>query len=245
MLPALPEPWRGSIEGKGSIFIGADASSLHRNFTQATCNFAKGCVGQVSHGTLAAMNKHNLAGMMVALAIFTISTLSSAEANKPTAEQAVTVEDVQALQALIPPEAHPHGKPAGFERAGEAKRVALAIAKGARSSEEAALAAVYAAYEASNEPKAEGDGHKSFGLFQLNGERTPKECAFDPDCAFGVWKALKDDAETRCARNPPEERLAVIASGSCDLARAKVRVRYQIAARVLAELWQQENLPKE
>jgi hypothetical protein len=173
--------------------------------------------------------------LLCTLAFF-VGMTSDSDAGTAVDVVALTPDDVAAMQARLPPEAHPHAKPAGYDRAGDAKRVAAAIARRAGSYRDAALAVTYAAYESSNQVEAKGDlrdgEYHSFGVFQLN-EHTPKTCAFDPDCAVGVWLSLVEDAETRCGRNPPDERLAVIASGSCDLGRTKVRVRAQIAQRIL------------
>lgn len=184
------------------------------------------------------------------ISIATVSLFPAAVAVADTSPAAriVSVDEVIAMQAELPPEAHPHAKPAGYDKAGDAVAVARSISKYAKTYKAASLAATYAAYESSNQIRAKGDRrngeYRSFGAFQLN-EITPQECSLNLDCAVQVWFALTEDAETRCAQNPPDEKLAVVASGDCSLGRQKVRIRAEIAKRVLNKLEINSMLPKE
>jgi len=96
---------------------------------------------------------------------------------------------------------------------------------------------VTSAYESANDPHARGDCDRvthdcpSKGAFQLKNVR--EEIADDPAQAARVWLSLAADAEMRCSANPPEERLAVLASGSCNRARGKARRRAETARAIV------------
>lgn len=142
------------------------------------------------------------------------------------------------------------GRPApvgGFEQAGAAREVAEAIARRvneeeatllASPQEDAAYLAVFAAYEAGNQPHARGDFFygvpRSYGVMQLRG--FPLEVADDPYRAIGAWLGVARASSELCRENPPAERLAALASGRCDAGRAKVRGRVELAQRIVEEV---------
>lgn len=121
-------------------------------------------------------------------------------------------------------------RPGGWDRIGAAQEIAKAISSSARSREEAARMAVFAAFEGGNQKLARGDGGKSRGVFQLQG--VPDYVAFTPELAARAWLRLADSVA--CLENPSEERLAALASGSCQRGRALVRGREAIVQKLLA-----------
>jgi hypothetical protein len=163
---------------------------------------------------------------------------SEADSSEPL-EASLSPEQIVAMQATFPNEgAAPLGKAAGFDKLRGSRKVAIIIAQGARSRLEAALAAVYAAYEGGNQAQAKGDRDASgefhsFGVFQLSSKHTDPALAFDTRRAFRVWQAMKDRVEEQCGSNEPEERLAALISGDCRLARAQARKRYEVAERAM------------
>jgi hypothetical protein len=175
--------------------------------------------------------------MTKAIAYILAAALTTTIASPLGAADELNVDVVLAMMARIPPEARPKGKPAGYDRAHDARAVAHAVAATANSREQAALMTVYAAYESAFDTHARGDCNldRSYcaakGAFQL--WNVPPEVADDPLKAAPKWLALAADAEARCAKNPPDERLAVLASGSCDRARPKVRRRAETARAIV------------
>jgi hypothetical protein len=148
-----------------------------------------------------------------------------------------TSDDVLSMMARIPNECALYGKcpitPAGFERSKDARVIAHAISDGVQDEDDpwgrAALAAVYAAYESglSSCPRP-GDGGHSHGTFQL-WDAKDVLAACNPRLAFPLWMTLVRASEKACAANPPDERLAQLASGSCSKGRVKVRQRAELA----------------
>jgi hypothetical protein len=139
--------------------------------------------------------------------------------------------DVLSLMARVPEKAHP-SRPGHYEQAGDAREIAAGIANAAGDRETAALLTVFAAYESSNQKCAIGDGGRSAGAFQL--QYVPREVACDPMRAASIWLAMAKDAQTRCLNNEPDERLAVLTSGSCSRGRAVARTRVRIAREIAA-----------
>jgi len=142
--------------------------------------------------------------------------------------ESLSTADVMAMAALLPPE----GKttPGGYEKANDARAIAEGIAAAAPSRERAALMLTFAAYESGLQISARGDGGASRGPFQL--KYVPDEVAYSPERAARYWLYLAAESERHCATNPPDEKLASLASGSCQRARAKVRKRVETARRI-------------
>ncbi len=143
--------------------------------------------------------------------------------------------DVLAMMARLPAVEVPHTdaqrQPGGFERIGVANALARAIADLTPHRQAASLMVVYAAYEGGNLRCAVGDGGASLGPYQL--QDVPETIACDPIEASKVWIQKAKYSWRRCDKNPPEERLAHLASGSCDRGRALARRRDAIARRIL------------
>jgi hypothetical protein len=155
-----------------------------------------------------------------------------------TPPETVTAPEVLAMMARIPAvenEASPaYARVGHWERLGVAGELAVAIATVAPSRETAALMALYAAFEGGNQACAVGDGGKSLGPFQLQRASTLTACSALP--AARAWLKLADWSWKTCAGNPPDERLALLASGSCQRGRQQVRKRAELARRILTEL---------
>jgi hypothetical protein len=153
------------------------------------------------------------------------------------AEPRASPEDVLSWMAKVP--ACEGGKP-GCERPGRwdhigiAPEIAKAIAAVAPSRSAASLMVVYSLWEGGNQRCAVGDGGRSLGPFQL--QDRPEAIACDPVSAARVWLRMAEYSWKACEAKglPPDERLAQLASGSCDRARDKVRKRAELA-RELAQ----------
>jgi hypothetical protein len=166
---------------------------------------------------------------MKILALLAIAVCITTTANAAP-ETSVSVDDVLSMAAQIPPEQSPHSKPAGFHKSPDAQAVAAGIAANASSREEAALMVVYAAYESGLSILARGDGGKSRGPFQL--KYVPDSVAYDPTAAAHYWLYLAGKSRELCSKNPEDEQLASLASGYCNVARTKVRLRAETARRI-------------
>ena len=92
--------------------------------------------------------------------------------------------------------------------------------------------ALFSAWEGGMRKTALGDGGKSKGIVQLQG--VPDEVAFTPLLALRAWQKQAD--AVTCSGNPPDERLAALASGSCFKARALVRHREEVRRAIRARL---------
>jgi hypothetical protein len=184
-----------------------------------------------------ALRRHVFAVLLALLA-------SLAAAGDVDAEgELVSAGEVLELIAKIPAECGlyvtpgcPRGNLGHYERGPSVRAIAQAIASHARDREEAATAAVFAAYESGMNAHAKGD--KKAGVYHSRGPwalyDVSPDVAEDPDRAIVRWLAIKRDAETRCAENPPAERLAVLASGHCDRGKKKVRVRMRVVHELVA-----------
>jgi hypothetical protein len=154
-----------------------------------------------------------------------------------------TSDDVLSMMARIPNECALYDKcpmtPAGFERSRDARRIANVIADGVKDEDDpwgrAALATVYVAFESDVQacPRA-GDGGHSHGGWQLWDPQDPL-AACNPRLAFPLWMRRVRASETACAANPPDERLAQLASGSCTKGRVKVRKRAELAKIIVQD----------
>jgi len=141
-------------------------------------------------------------------------------------------DDVLEMMAKVPPAG-------AYVRTGHARQIAEAIAdhatalEGLSLRETEALLVVYAARESANTLCVKGDGGRSLGTFQLQGVSEGVAC--DPAQAVTAWLGRASASIALCASNAPEERLAALASGSCDhgrlVARARMLLARQIASR--------------
>lgn len=153
-------------------------------------------------------------------------------------ESRVTSEEVLRMMAKVPAvedeRSAAHDRPGHFERLGIAGELAVAIALVAPSRTAASLMVLYAAFEGGNLRCAEGDGGKALGPYQLQG--VAREVACDPVASSRAWLRLADWSWKVCtkAESPPDERLAFLASGSCDRGRKKVRARAELARLIAA-----------
>jgi hypothetical protein len=142
----------------------------------------------------------------------------------------LTSADVMGMIERVPP--------GGYERGGDALAIAAAIAELADGSitgdvwEDAALVAVYSSLEGANRRCPVGDGGKSLGPLQL--QRSSRAVACTPALAVAEWLRRARDSVARCAKLQPDERLAALASGSCDRGRALVRQRAELARTIVA-----------
>lgn len=142
---------------------------------------------------------------------------------------ALTTDDVMSLMRAIPEKAHP-ARSGRYDQVGDAREIAAGIAHVASDRGTAALMSVYAAYESSMQKCAIGDSGRSAGAWQL--QYVPREVACDPMRAASIWLAMAKDAQTRCPDNEPDDKLAVLASGSCTRGRLVARSRARIAREV-------------
>jgi hypothetical protein len=153
---------------------------------------------------------------------------------EPAADPKATADDVLAMMAKLPvvevPKTPEQNRLGHWERIGVARELAAAIAEVAPTRTAASLHVVYAAFEGGNQRCAAGDGGKSLGPYQL--QRLPESVACDPLAAARIWQERANYSWKRCTKNPPEERLAQLASGSCDNGRTLTRRRAKIAARI-------------
>jgi hypothetical protein len=126
--------------------------------------------------------------------------------------------------------------PGGYERGAAVQPIAKAIAELADGTitgdvyEDAALEAIYSSFEGGNRRCPVGDGGKSRGPWQL--QRTSRAIACTPTLALAEWIRRARESVKLCADNPPDERLAALASGSCDRGRALVRQRAELARAI-------------
>lgn len=131
----------------------------------------------------------------------------------------------------------PKGTPGRF-RSKEIPAYAAAIAVEARDLTEAATAATFLAYESAVNSHAVGDKDSkdgaSYGGFQMKEFWIAKEKATDPASAVHAWLLLKRRSEELCSGNPPDARLAALASGNCSHAWRRVERRMQVVRDVVA-----------
>lgn len=148
-------------------------------------------------------------------------------------------DDVLAMMRQLPNECAlykqcPDGL-AGFDLVHDAREIAEAIADGVKGEVDpwgrAALGAVYSSDESANQRCRVGDGGQSVGAWQMKG--LSKDAACTPAREFPLWLAAVRRSEAACAHNAPDERLAALASGSCDHGRQKVRFRAVLARKIL------------
>ena len=133
----------------------------------------------------------------------------------------------------------PRGYSSGhFDTLRDAHLVAKAISDGVVNEEEpwkrAAEGVVFAGYESGNDRCAIGDGGRSYGVWQVQG--LSKDVACDPSREFSMWLSAVKRSETLCVDNAENERLARLASGSCDRGRRKVRNRENFAIQLVKKV---------
>jgi len=157
-----------------------------------------------------------------------------------SAETVLTPDDVLAMMARVPASEHvPHAKPAPWHKIRDAHVIAKAIARAARTPEEGSRMVVYDVWESGNDSHARGDfdktGHaQALGAWQLH--NVPAEIADNPYKAVFAWRDLADMNAKMCADHPEAERLAGLASGSCDRALDKVRHRDEVSHQIITPL---------
>ena len=139
-------------------------------------------------------------------------------------------------------EAYPNGPTAKYSQIGSGREVSIAISRVADGSvtgdarEDAALMAVYAAFESANRGCAVGDGGKALGVWQL--QYTSRTVACDPYKAALHWRAMARYSVKMCAADgmpgkaDPLARLALVVSGDCIRGLKKTRERATLARRV-------------
>ena len=147
-----------------------------------------------------------------------------------------SASEVRAMMARVPIESSSIAAPAHYERVGDARIIAQAIAHVARTRYEAAELVVYGAYESGYQKCAEGDRDehgvpKALGAWQLQG--VTRELACDPEHAARYWLATAEASREKCASNPPDERLAALVSGSCAHGHVKSRYREAVVRLVM------------
>ena len=146
---------------------------------------------------------------------------------------ALTTDDVLAMMDRAP--AHELGKtPYRWSRQGQANRIAAAIAKVAQSRDEAGDLVVFDLFESNNRLSAVGDHGQSHGPWQLSTKRARPEVARDPEKAAAIWLELAARSRKDCANLPEDERLAEVASGSCERGRVLARRRARLRRLVVA-----------
>ncbi len=150
-------------------------------------------------------------------------------------------DDVLAISAKIPATELGPRSPGHWDTTRDAREIAMAIAQVAPDLETAALMDVYAAFEGGMRRCPMGDsrsrgwgGYEALGAWQLHA--TPARIACDPYRAAAKWLSIVRATEKLCWRNAPEERLAALASGSCDRGRELVRRRAKLAHELVVHV---------
>jgi len=172
-----------------------------------------------------------LPAVLLALSVLLVTSRSSPE------ERVCSVDDVLALMDRAP--ATEFGKaPHKWSRVGQANRIARAISRAAKTTEQAADLVIYDLYESANTVSAIGDHGKSHGPWQISEDRAAPAVAHDPDKAAPIWLELADKSRSDCADLPDDEQLAEVASGSCKAGRTLARRRAALRRRILAAAMQ-------
>ena len=167
--------------------------------------------------------------------ILVVVTLTLIAIDAHAQENTVSADDVIAMIVESPVQLG-HWRKAGFDKKPEAREIAEAIAAAADGSllgnvrEDAALMAVYAAYEGGMRKCVVGDGGKSWGTWQM--QRASWKIACTPSLAIQEWLSRAQWSTKACERFPLEERLAQLASGSCEVARPLASRRVRVARKV-------------
>jgi hypothetical protein len=181
--------------------------------------------------------KHILAlGFALALA----TTLHAASASETDA--GLSIDGILRMMDRVPATEHCRFEqdplctlPYRWSKIGQANRIAYAIARSAKTREDAAYLVVYGIREGGNRKDAVGDGGQSYGEWQLSVAQASIDVATDPDKAAPVWLRLADKSRTSCASLPEDEQLAQVASGNCDHGRKLAARRADMVHKVLIE----------
>lgn len=189
----------------------------------------------------------------VALALtLALLALPARADDAPPVPEPVTAADVADVIGRLPAECSlytglgscPRGTPGRF-RSQEIPAYSSAIAAEARDLTEAATAAVFLAYESAVNSHAVGDrGSKdgaSYGAFQMKQFWIARSKAVDPAASVHAWLRLKRRSEELCAKNPPDDRLAALASGNCGHAWRRVERRMRVVHDVVAAVRAAKN----
>ena len=180
------------------------------------------------------------------VAIFAVTLIPAlARADDP---EPVSAADVAKVFGRLPAECSlytglgscPRGKPGGFGKSREVAAFSRAIAEQARDLTEAVTAATFVAYESAVDSHKIGDKKSqegaSYGGLQLKEFWVPKADAMDVDKSVRAWLKLKRQSETLCASNPPDARLAAVASGNCAHGWRLVERRMRVVRKIVADL---------
>jgi hypothetical protein len=183
------------------------------------------------------LNRRGMWVLVVTFLIVSFSVLFCFDARAQWITPALSADDVLEMFARLPAcEGCADDTRGHYERSPDAREIATAIVATVDGSllgsswREAALMSVFAAFESNVHRCAVGDGGLSWGTFQLRGASRADACT--PERAARIWYWRAQRITVLCAGNPLEERLAALASGSCDRARAKVRHRFEVASHL-------------
>jgi hypothetical protein len=147
----------------------------------------------------------------------------------------LTTDDVLAMMRKLPSKELGHDT-YRWDKVGQANRIASAIAKAATTRDEAGDLTVYAIYESNLLLAAIGDGGKSYGPWQLTAKYATIEVATrNPEKAAAIWLAAAAQSRKDCEKLPEDDRLAEVASGSCDYGRTLARRRARLRRQALTE----------
>lgn len=154
----------------------------------------------------------------------------------------VTIDEVLASMARVPEReltrADHEPPPGHYDRIGDAREIAVAIAAAVNAAEPlyqsrsvtAALIAVHGAWESGNRRCARGDSGRSWGFLQLSIAHTDRYQACDPALATRRWLRLAKTVW--CSGNPDGAELAAVESGRCDAALDKAKHRLAVARQI-------------
>ena len=178
----------------------------------------------------------------------------AADQTRPPADL-VTAGEVLAAMALVPEREdawvrqaegavakRSEPPPGHYDRVGDAREIAVAIAAAVNGAEPlyesrtvtAALLAVHGAWESGNHRCARGDSGRSWGFLQLSIAHTDRYQACDPSLAARKWLRLAKTVW--CGNNPEGAELAAVESGRCDAALDKARHRLAVARQIAGDV---------
>jgi hypothetical protein len=186
------------------------------------------------------MNLYLCRILPVALLLSVLPTQANAS---PPAPDLVTIDEVLADMARVPErELAAQPRPGHFDRVGDAREIAVAIAAAVNTTDPlygsraitAALLVVHGAWESGNRRCARGDSGQSWGYLQLSVAHTDRYQACDPAIATRRWLRLA--VSVWCANNPDGAELAAVESGRCDMAQHKAQHRVAVARQIADEV---------
>lgn len=173
--------------------------------------------------------------MKKTIALCTVVVVTALSSVDVRADERVSVADVLAMMDTMPGAPGDPRSTAAYHWSKKrgAESIARAIAMVAPDREWAARMAVYAIHESGLSVEClAGDGKKSLGTWQLQG--VPEAVACDPAKAAPVWLGRARQSIADCSALPASERMAELASGSCDRGRMIARLRESFVLRALA-----------